>query len=84
MALFPIGEPYASGHLDVGDGNAVWWEEAGNPEGTPALVVHGGPGSGMSASARQFFDPTRYRVVSYDQRGCGLSTPTAGSLTWRV
>ena len=78
MALFhPIGEPYASGHLDVGDGNAVWWEEAGNPEGTPALVVHGGPGSGMSASARQFFDPTRYRIVSYDQRGCGLSTPHA-------
>jgi proline iminopeptidase len=78
MAPFhPIGEPHASGLLDVGQGNRIWWETAGNPQGTPALIVHGGPGSGLSAGVRQFFDPARYRMVSYDQRGCGRSTPHA-------
>jgi proline iminopeptidase len=67
----------ASGHLDVGQGNAIWWEETGNPAGLPALILHGGPGSGLSASTRQYFDPTRYRIISYDQRGCGKSTPHA-------
>lgn len=75
--VHPIAEPHASGLLDVGDGNRIWWEEAGSPSGVPALVLHGGPGSGLSTSTRRFFDPARYRIVSYDQRGCGRSTPHA-------
>ncbi|MFD9794963.1 prolyl aminopeptidase [Streptomyces sp. NPDC059070] len=63
--------------LDVGDGNLVHWEVCGNPRGKPALVVHGGPGSGCGPRAREYFDPTRYRVVLFDQRGCGRSTPHA-------
>lgn len=74
---YPITEPVASGWLAVGDGNAIWWEEAGNPEGVPALILHGGPGSGFSASTRRFFDPRRYRIIGFDQRGCGQSTPHA-------
>ena len=66
--------------LDVGDGNRVYWETCGNPDGKPAVVLHGGPGSGCSAGSRRFFDPRRYRVVLYDQRGCGRSTPSARHL----
>ncbi|WP_246212812.1 prolyl aminopeptidase [Streptomyces abyssomicinicus] len=75
--LYPQVEPYASGLLDVGDGNRVYWEVCGNPEGRPAVVVHGGPGSGCSPRARRVFDPERYRVVLFDQRNCGRSTPHA-------
>jgi len=75
--VFPSIEPYETGLLDVGDGNHVHWEVSGNPGGKPALVVHGGPGSGSSAGTRRFFDPTRYRIVQFDQRGCGRSTPSA-------
>ncbi|MFI1934518.1 prolyl aminopeptidase [Streptomyces sp. NPDC020330] len=75
--LYPPIEPYESGMLDVGDGNHVYWEACGNPDGKPALVVHGGPGSGCSPRARRYFDPDRYRVVLFDQRGCGRSTPHA-------
>ncbi|MFR9676743.1 prolyl aminopeptidase [Streptomyces sp. TR06-5] len=75
--MYPRIEPYASGMLDVGDGNRVYWETCGNPLGKPAVVVHGGPGSGCRAGARRFFDPERYRVVLFDQRGCGRSTPHA-------
>ncbi|MFI0709898.1 prolyl aminopeptidase [Streptomyces inhibens] len=74
---YPPIEPYDTGMLDVGDGNLVYWEVCGNPEGKPALVVHGGPGSGCTAGARRYFDPERYRVVLFDQRGCGRSTPHA-------
>jgi proline iminopeptidase len=77
-ALYPPIEPYRHGMLDVGDGNLVYWESCGNPEGKPALVVHGGPGSGCSPGSRRAFDPSRYRVVLFDQRGCGRSTPHAG------
>ncbi|MFJ4873007.1 hypothetical protein [Streptomyces sp. NPDC088757] len=63
--------------LDVGDGNLVHWEVSGNPEGKPALVVHGGPGSGSSPRSRRLFDPEAYRVVLFDQRGCGRSVPHA-------
>ena len=63
--------------LDVGHGNLVYWETSANPEGKPALVVHGGPGSGSGPGNRRFFDPKRYRVVLFDQRGCGGSTPHA-------
>ncbi|MER6307477.1 alpha/beta fold hydrolase [Streptomyces sp. NPDC001657] len=75
---YPPIEPYDAGMLDVGDGNLVYWEVCGNPRGKPALVVHGGPGSGCTARARRHFDPDRYRVVLFDQRGCGRSTPHAG------
>src|SRR4051812_30145554 len=63
--------------LDVGDGNRVYWEQCGDPDGKPALVVHGGPGSGCSAGMRRSVDPERYRVVLFDQRGCGRSVPHA-------
>ena len=70
-------EPYDHGMLDVGDDNLVYWETCGNPDGKPALVVHGGPGSGCSPGQRRPFDPERYRVVLFDQRGCGRSVPHA-------
>ncbi|GGV09135.1 prolyl aminopeptidase [Streptomyces spectabilis] len=75
--LYPPIEPYEKGMLEVGDGNSVYWEVCGNPAGKPALVVHGGPGSGCGTSVRRFFDPARYRIVLFDQRGCGRSTPHA-------
>ena len=71
-------EPYEHGMLDVGDRNLVYWETCGNPDGKPALVVHGGPGSGCGTGSRRSFNPERYRVVLFDQRGCGRSTPHAG------
>lgn len=76
--LYPVTQPYEHGMLDVGDGNLVYWEVCGNPDGLPAVVLHGGPGSGCSAGFRRYFDPARYRVVLFDQRGCGRSTPHAG------
>jgi proline iminopeptidase len=66
-----------SGLLDVGDGNRIAWEVQGNPEGQPALVVHGGPGSGRPANTHRSFDHDIYRVVLFDQRGCGESVPSA-------
>ena len=78
--LLPQIEPYDRGTLDVGDGNVVYWETCGNPHGKPALVVHGGPGSGCSAWDRRLFDAAAYRVVLFDQRGCGRSTSHAGTL----
>ena len=77
VELYPPIEPYDSGMLDVGDDNLVYWETCGNPAGKPALVVHGGPGSGCGTGVRRFFDPDRYRIVLFDQRGCGRSTPPA-------
>jgi proline iminopeptidase len=77
MPMHPPIEPYDHGMLDVGDGNRVYWETCGDPDGKPALVVHGGPGSGCSTSMRRSFDPERYRAVLFDQRGCGRSTPHA-------
>ena len=78
--IFPEIEPHDSGLLDVGDGNSVYWEVCGNPEGKPALVVHGGPGSGCTPTHRRFFDPSSYRIVLFDQRGSGRSTPHAGDI----
>lgn len=75
--LYPPTEPYDHGMLDVGDDNLVHWETCGNPAGKPALVVHGGPGSGCRPGHRRAFDPERYRVVLFDQRGCGRSLPNA-------
>ena len=76
--LFPEIEPFEAGLLDVGEGNRVYWETCGNPGGKPAVVVHGGPGSGCTPLHRRFFDPTRYRIVLFDQRGSGRSIPHAG------
>jgi len=66
--------------LDTGDGNSVYWETCGNPDGVPALIVHGGPGSGCSAGVRRSFDPARFRIILFDQRNCGRSTPHASDL----
>jgi proline iminopeptidase len=76
-ALYPGIEPYDHGLLDVGDGHRVYWEQCGNPQGKPALVLHGGPGSGCTPWQRMLFDPQSYRVVLFDQRNCGRSTPHA-------
>ena len=80
-ALYPEIEPYQHGLLDVGDGNRVYWEACGNPSGKPVVVLHGGPGSGCTAGMRRFFDPRAYRVVLFDQRGCGRSTPHASEFS---
>ncbi|MGV3490270.1 MAG: prolyl aminopeptidase [Devosia sp.] len=76
-ALYPDTGAYESGWLHVAKGQAIYWEEAGNPEGVPALILHGGPGSGFSPSMRQFFDPARYRIIGFDQRNAGRSRPSA-------
>jgi proline iminopeptidase len=75
--LYPETEPYDHGMLDVGDGQLVYWEVCGNPNGKPAVVLHGGPGSGAGPWWRCYFDPSAYRLVLFDQRGCGRSTPDA-------
>ncbi|MDH6140272.1 MULTISPECIES: prolyl aminopeptidase [Kitasatospora] len=75
--LYPEIQPYQSGMLDVGDGNQIYWEVCGRPDGKPAVVVHGGPGSGCGPRSRRYFDPERYRVILFDQRNCGRSTPHA-------
>ncbi|HEX4700672.1 MAG TPA: prolyl aminopeptidase [Pseudonocardiaceae bacterium] len=77
MARYPEIEPYEHGMLDVGDGNRLYWETCGNPDGKPAVVLHGGPGSGCSTNLRRYFDPAAYRIVLFDQRQCGRSTPHA-------
>lgn len=75
--LYPRIEPYRSGHLDTGDGHQVYWELCGNPHGKPAVFLHGGPGAGCSPDHRRLFDPARYNILLFDQRGCGRSRPHA-------
>lgn len=75
--LYPPIEPYDSGLLEVGDGDRIYWEVCGNPEGKPAVMVHGGPGGGCSPAHRRQFDPEAYRIVLFDQRNCGRSEPHA-------
>jgi proline iminopeptidase len=75
---YPAIEPHDRGRLDVGDGHHIAWEISGARDGIPALVVHGGPGQGSNPSTRRYFDPAVYRIVLFDQRGCGSSTPHAG------
>ena len=77
--MYPEIEPYDSGHLDVGDGQQIYWETSGNPEGKPVVFLHGGPGGGTNPSQRRVFDPAKYRIVLFDQRGCGQSTPHASA-----
>lgn len=73
--LFPAIEPYRQGRLDVGGGHQLYWELCGNPDGIPVVFLHGGPGSGCGPVHRRLFDPGRYRILLFDQRGCGRSTP---------
>jgi proline iminopeptidase len=75
--LYPEIEPYDAGMLEVDDGNRVYWEVCCNPAGKPAVVLHGGPGSGCTPGWRRYFNPATYRVVLFDQRACGRSTPHA-------
>ncbi|GAB3122232.1 prolyl aminopeptidase [Glaciibacter psychrotolerans] len=77
--FYPEIEPYETGMLDVGDGQSIYWEASGNPAGKPAVYLHGGPGGGSSANQRRVFDPEKYRIILFDQRGCGQSTPHASA-----
>lgn len=86
-SLYPVIEPYASGYLRVTSGHEIYYEECGNPQGKPAVFVHGGPGAGCDVRARRFFDPDTYRIVLFDQRGCGRSRPHASlvdNTTWHL
>lgn len=75
--FYPPLEPYATRSVAVGEGHTLYLEECGNPQGVPVLFVHGGPGGGCSPDNRRFFDPARYRIILFDQRGCGRSQPHA-------
>lgn len=77
MPLYPEIEPYNQEFLKVSDIHTIYFEECGNPNGKPALFIHGGPGGGIQPSYRQYFNPDKYRVILVDQRGCGKSTPFA-------
>jgi proline iminopeptidase len=78
MPRFPISEPFDSGLLEVGDGNRMYYEQVGRPDGIALLHVHGGPGAGCSVNARGAVDPERFRAILFDQRNCGRSLPHAG------
>jgi proline iminopeptidase len=75
--LYPEIEPHDQGILAVGEGNDLYWEVCSSPDGKPAVVLHGGPGSGCTPGLRRYFDPAAYRVVLFDQRNCGRSQPHA-------
>jgi proline iminopeptidase len=75
--FFPEIEPYSTGFLDVSHGHQLYWEQSGNPDGVPVVFLHGGPGGGTSPQHRRFFDPAFYRIILFDQRGSGKSTPHA-------
>ena len=83
--LYPAFEPRETGMLEVGDGHSLYWERSGNPQGKPVIFLHGGPGGGSSPKHRRQFDPVRYNILVFDQRGAGRSTPHAGleaNTTW--
>jgi proline iminopeptidase len=85
--FYPEIEPYDHGMLDVGDGHRVYWELCGNPQGKPVVFLHGGPGGGCTPTQRRLFDPEKYRILLFDQRGCGRSTPYASleaNTTWHL
>ena len=85
--LYPEIEPYETGMLDVGDGHRLHWELCGNPDGKPVVFLHGGPGGGSSPDHRRQFNPDKYKILVFDQRGCGKSTPYASleaNTTWHL
>ncbi len=85
--LYPEIEPYATGRLKVSELHEIYYEECGNPDGKPVVFLHGGPGGGISPVYRRYFDPAAYRIVLFDQRGCGQSTPHASleeNTTWHL
>ncbi len=84
-SLYPVIRPYRKGRLRVSPVHELYFEESGNPKGIPAVFLHGGPGAGTQPAHRRFFNPRRYRIVLFDQRGCGQSTPHASledNTTW--
>jgi proline iminopeptidase len=86
-SLYPEIEPFDSGMLQVDDRHSLYWEQCGNPDGRPVVILHGGPGGGCSPKMRQFHDPSKYRIVLFDQRGSGRSTPHADlvdNTTWHL
>ncbi|WP_102106587.1 prolyl aminopeptidase [Oceaniglobus roseus] len=85
--LYPPIDPFDQRMLDVGDGHRIYVEQCGRPDGIPVIVLHGGPGGGCSPSMRRYFDPSVYRIVLFDQRGCGRSRPHASveaNTTWHL
>ncbi|MBL3596952.1 prolyl aminopeptidase [Rhodovulum sulfidophilum] len=85
--LYPPIDPFDQRMLDVGDGHRIYVEQCGHPQGIPVIVLHGGPGGGCSPAMRRYFDPTEYRIVLFDQRGCGRSRPHASvenNTTWHL
>ena len=85
--LFPEIEPFASGFMPTNGVHQIYYEECGNPNGVPVVVLHGGPGGAVNPSMRRYFDPKRYRIILFDQRGCGRSTPNASledNTTWSL
>ncbi|HYD05715.1 MAG TPA: alpha/beta fold hydrolase, partial [Reyranella sp.] len=85
--LYPPIKPFESGRLDVGDGHSLYWERCGTPGAKPAVFLHGGPGAGCSPAHRRQFDPGRYDILLFDQRGCGRSRPHASleaNTTWHL
>lgn len=85
--LYPPIDPYDQRMLDVGDSHRIYVEQCGNPEGLPVIVLHGGPGGGCSPAMRRYFDPRVYRIILFDQRGCGRSRPHASveaNTTWHL
>lgn len=86
-SLYPSIEPFDHGMLKVSDLHTLYYEQCGNPEGKPVVFLHGGPGGGCNPNCRRFFDPAAYRIILFDQRGCGRSTPQAeltDNTTWDV
>ncbi|RUL73991.1 prolyl aminopeptidase [Dyella choica] len=86
-SLYPEIEPYDAGQLRVSDLHTLYYEQSGNPNGKPVVFLHGGPGGGTNPKCRRFFDPAIYRIVLFDQRGCGKSTPHAeltDNTTWHL
>lgn len=87
LTLFPPLDLCNEGFLDTGDGHTLYYAECGNPQGAPALIVHGGPGGGSNPTMRRFHDPEHYRIILFDQRGCGRSLPNASienNTTWHL
>ena len=85
--LYPEIQPYQTGMLDVGDGHSLYWELSGNPDGKPVVFLHGGPGGGSSPEHRRQFNPEKYKILVFDQRGCGKSKPYASleaNTTWHL